>query len=552
MPKALCLLLMFIFLFSIAMTAQARDKPDWVMNFGESLRYPQEDYITGFGSSPGKDAEAIQAAKNDARFDASRTIVVDIRGRILTIKEERQQQYSQHLSSITESSTALQLMGLGMETHAEDEPPTTYALAYASKAELKRIYSARRSDLINQIGRILQAAESSSRDMEAAAKYLSLYPLYEELKQAETVLLVVDVSNRIEDAFAELEREVGEAIPDSTQEPLLSWTEVGNRIDQLVSQSPQTVDDVARSVIIHLSRQVGDMSGQLMIVPFTYQDTKMTSSFARYFRSALESQAGQTTNLRWSAVDQVEDFKPRTRESMTEFAKASGAQWLLSGTYWEQEDRVKLMAILRDVQNGRIMAGADVIFDADIIRSMDLKLKPGNYQQAILEQNAFTQGEIVSSKLQVDVFTNRGKDNLLFTEGETMKTYVRVNRPAYVRLLYILADGRRTLLPVYPDTSMDHDSYYIDQSRVNRLVEIPAEFECAPPFGAEMLVVIARTKGFDPIDLVEYNGYYYLEADSPDEAAFKARGLKGMKVKMQKPTDFEQAEAKIVITTMAK
>jgi TolB-like protein len=296
------------------------------------------------------------------------------------------------------------------------------------------------------------------------------------------------------------------------------------------------VDDVARSVVIQLSKQIGDLSEKLMIVPFTYQDTKMTSSFARYLRSGLENQIGQTAKLKWDDFSQKRGFRPKSKQIMSDLAKASGAQWLLSGTYWEQNEKIKLMATLRDVDTGKILAGADVLFDADILGSAGLSLKPENFQQALIEQNAFTEGEIVSGQLQVDVGTNRGDQNLLFTEGEIMKVYVRVNRPAYTRLLYILADGRRTLL---------YDNHYIDQSKVNHVVEIPEEFECAPPFGAEMLVVIARTQEFELLKTVEVDGYYYLEADSPKEAAAQARGMR-----KRKKQEIQQTEAKIIITTM--
>ena len=84
-----------------------------------------------------------------------------------------------------------------------------------------------------------------------------------------------------------------------------------------------------------------------------------------------------------------------------------------------------------------------------------------------------------------------------------MKVFIRVNREVHIRLLYILADGRRTLL---------YDSYYIDQSKVNRVVEIPDEFECVPPFGAEFLVVTARSEAFPPIQTYESNGYHFLNA----------------------------------------
>jgi len=538
--RLLLSLLVAVFLAVCGITANAQPrKPDWVESFDPYQKYPASNYLAGFGTSAGRDSEAIRIAQDNARADVSRIIVVDIQSLLRTFKEEVDQRFSQHLSSITQSSTAIQLMGLDTETYSGNDPPTVYALAYVDKADLKRIYSKRKSDLRSQIRRIIadaQAAEHSSRSMEAATKYLSLYPLYEELKEAETILLVVDHSTRIEDAFAELDREVGGMPPGSSEEPLMSWTEVSNKVDQLLSQSLGTVDDVARAVVIQLSKQVGDLSERLMITPFTYQDTKMTSSFARYLRSALENQIGQTAKLKWDDLSQRRGFRPKSKQIMSDLAKQSGAQWLLFGTYWEQDDKIKLMPILRDVDTGKTLAGADILFDADILEPAGLSLKPGNFQQALIEQNAFTEGEIISGQLQVDVGTNKGDQSLLFTEGEIMKVYVRVNRPAYIRLLYILADGRRTLL---------YDNHYIDQLKVNHVVEIPEEFECAPPFGAEMLVVIARTQEFEPLKTVEVDGYHYLEADSPKEAAIQARGMR-----KKKEQEIQQTEAKIIITTM--
>lgn len=550
MRKAIYLsLLLPAIILLMALTVEARGKPDWVKNFGESKKYDRDKYIIGFGSAAGSSSMASESAQDNARFDAASTIVVDIRGRILTVKEEAQQEFSQHLSSITESSTSLKLMGLNIETHEDDDPPTAYALAFVSNADLKRVYSARKSELLRQIRQITidaEEAEGNSQKLEAATKYLSLYPLYEELKEAETILLVVGHSASVENAFMELNRATGNI--QAEVKPLMMWSAVSKKIDQLLLDPPVNVDDVAKSIIIQLSRQVGDMNGQALIMPFTYQDKKMTSLFARYLRSAIKKELGKMSDLKWEVVSLATDFKPTTRETTSELARASGAQWVLSGTYWEQDDKIKVMSSLRDVDTKKVLAGADILFDKEILAVSGIDLRPENYDQALQEQSAFSEGEIISSKLQVDVFTNKGKDNVLLTEGEVMKIYVRVNRPAYLRLLYVLADGTRTLLPVDPDTSKLHDNYYIDESRINRVVEIPAEFECAQPFGAEMLIVVARTKEFPPIETEEIGGYYFLKASSPKEAAYKTRGLK---LRRQKPDGIEQTEAKLVITTMA-
>ena len=69
---------------------------------------------------------------------------------------------------------------------------------------------------------------------------------------------------------------------------------------------------------------------------------------------------------------------------------------------------------------------------------------------------------------------------------------MRVNRPAYVRLVYILANGSKVVL---------EQAYFIDASKVNQAVEYPDKFEVSAPFGVERLYAVAFT-------------------ETPDQAAF--------------------------------
>jgi len=389
MRKFICLSLLMVLLPTLSCaTVQAQQKPNWAKNYGiDDTKYPLEKYIVGFGISSGRDSDALEIAQDNARANASKVIVVDIKSLLRTFKEEINKEYSQRLSSVTQSSTALQISGLSVETYGESVPPNAYALAYVNKTKLKTIYKVRREELRSEIRRILadaQAAEGKSDNMLAATKYLSLYPLYGQLQEAETILLVAEAPE--DETTAQKQERLGETMVEldnvlGSGEKLMTWTEVANKVDELLAQKLNTLDDVARSVIIQLSKQVGDMNGKLMLVPFTYQDTRMTSPFARYLRDQLENQIGELLRLKWSVVAQTKGFKAKTNQIMTDMAKNSGAQWMLSGTYWEQGDKIKLMANLREVEEGKMLAVADVVFDADILKTAGLDPKPMNFQQ---------------------------------------------------------------------------------------------------------------------------------------------------------------------------
>jgi len=531
--------LLIISLFLTVTAVQAKSAPDWVKNFGKSGKHPESRYLVGFGSAIGKGSEAFRIAQDNARADISRKIVVKVESLFSTVTEEKNKQFSQYTSSITQSSSAIQLIGLQTEVYVDDnrKNPTTYVLAYVSRATLINRYKEKSSELRDEIKRIIAAAqkdERSSNTEEAVTKYLSLYPLHEELKKAETILLVASRSSSIGAAFDEL---AGIDVTSGEEKPsFMSQTEVSNKIGQLLRQSMKSVDDVARTAVFQFSKYVKKPEGKVLVIPLTYQDTRMSSTFARYFRAALEIEFGQIE--KWNTVNQTRDFKPRSMQITRDLAKASGAEWLLSGTYWEQEEKIKLLVNLRDINTGEPLAGADVVFDKELLKSANLDFKPQNFNSALIEQQAFAEGEFVSGQLQVEVWTSKGNENLLLTEGETTNVFVRVNREAHIRLLYVLADGRRTLL---------YDDYYIDKSKVNHVVEVPEEFVCAPPFGAEMLICLASTVPFEKVETVEEDGYLFIKEAPPEVVARAVRGFKIIKEK-----ESHQAEAKVVITTMKK
>jgi len=58
----------------------------------------------------------------------------------------------------------------------------------------------------------------------------------------------------------------------------------------------------------------------------------------------------------------------------------------------------------------------------------------------------FDKDELVQGKLKVEVWTNKGDDNLIFTEGKRPRFYVRDNKECFIRFIYHLADNQAFLL----------------------------------------------------------------------------------------------------------
>jgi len=135
-----------------------------------------------------------------------------------------------------------------------------------------------------------------------------------------------------------------------------------------------------------------------------------------------------------------------------------------------------------------------------------------------------------TTKLQIDIKTQKGKENLVFNETEEVQVFFKVNKSCKLRTIYKLADGNLILL--------DNDRQ-INAPETNHWVQLSDDFEVAPPFGAEELYIFAAEINF-PVLQTKQEGGYTLIIEGLPNALRKTRGLK-------KKQTF--AESKLNITT---
>ena len=529
--QTLCCLLFFL-VSPFLITIQAGKQPDWVVNYGQSDKYDEQVYLTGFGEALGISRESKEIAQENARADLSQKVLVKIDSTVSNYQLEDGEETLQQFSTVTQSSSELQVMGLETLTYVRDsrKNPMSFALVYIERKKLAKLYQAEKKRLTSQILQLITLAENQDNPKYTSVQYYyQTWPLLDKLAEVQTILLSVS-GTRI---FSDL------ASQDLADQPLiLNKSQINRRIQQLSLHSIDNLDDVAGAIQFQLYQQFDLQHQQLLVQPFFYQDTRLSSRFARYFKQLLE---GKLEN----SIQPHREFQAKSVNYEKDMAVSADADYIITGSYWEKEDNVQILAFCRSVQTGEIRASANVDFKRGMLKS-NLNLKPDNFEKIMSQQLAFEQEVVDSGQLKLEVWTDRGQNALLYSQGELMKVYLRTNRPCYVRLLYILANGQKTLLV---------DNLQINLESINRpllvndLLEI--DFECTSPFGAEMIIGVARNYPFDTIETTERDGYIFIDTDNPKHLANITRGTKGFKRRKRNDESIQQTETKLILTTVA-
>ena len=301
----------------------------------------------------------------------------------------------------------------------------------------------------------------------------------------------------------------------------------GEVIVKVAKIAPQTIinlKDVARATAHQFQQQSSDWGTKVKTEELTYHSFNVVSPSSTSFLQAL------TDELAWHRSPPTRGFQP-LHEAHEVQDQSVPLQFF--GGYWADGDRITLRTTLRNITTGEFKASAVVQFNESQRRDKDISLKPDNLEQFNQDWELFNPSEetlleeapqieeaprtvetspeesVVSPKvfasdgLIIEIATDRGTGPVVYTEGEIMTVFARANQETYIRLIYILADGKRTLLL---------ENYHIDSEMANQSLEV-GKFVCTPPFGAEQLHVYAKREPFPeltPGETYEEDGYVYL------------------------------------------
>ena len=567
---------LFLVLLTVVTTcftsAASGGLPDWILP--ELKKYPTETFLFNVGRSQGTGQDAFEVAAAEAQRKVAKHILEKVDLIIQVHADEvTHDMVREHYSTVLEdycswrqADPALKLEGfsvrnLSVELARVDEG--TYALVYISRDALKKIYATHALKLHNAIQQQLQTAKAFEEALDIAGAvrtYLRTYPLYESRKAAE----IIQIGAAYRPNYSEAFRRLAAAATD-TDEKLWAHRRVIKRVEDLDGKAIVTQNDISQAVRFQLSQQTQIPRRTVSVHPVIYEDSEMNCPFTQTFTNTLAKEFG------WEPVKPARDFK-QTSPDIEKINRDLPPR--LSSSYWQDGDEITIRTILRDVNTGEFLASAVVRFLKSEQRE-PLNYQPRGYTAMQIEKNAFEPGYFTTQRsgnntgpatpevltaypfspiggLEIDVWTGEGRGPLSYTAGEKVKIFARVNQPAYLRLLYTLADQRRTLLV---------DNHYIGPAEVGNTVEI-GEFLCDAPFGTELLIAAARTEKFPAIETHEVEGYHVLVDPDAASAAKRFRGLKripqqgareqlGPQPSPEEPS-FQQSEARLVLTVSEK
>ena len=472
--------------------------PDWVKAGGLSPRFPARDFLTGYGVAEGKGA--LESARGSASADLATRISVRVEHDFSSQTAEKNGAQSYAIASLTRATADVRLTNLLYETY--DDDGKVFAFAYKKRAEAAAERRGLRDQALKNAREQLassKAAEEDKREADALAAAYSARLWATEAAEQHAVTRAIALG--------------GGAAPEGDPfDPAPAAAQADDRVRQLLKRPSATLDEAVTFLALQLGQQ-GVNSGRWTAAPLTYGTTSFSSPFGRRVSLELE----------------------RALAAQPQLAGQAFGDLALRGTYLEAGDSLRVLLVARDAKSGKPVASAEAALPRKSLPE-GLQVLPQNFAEALKDQKVLAEGELVSGELRVEAWTNKGRTNLVFAKKESVTLYLRVNQPAYVRMVYLLATGKKVML---------EQGYFIDAGKVNQAVEYPDKFEVSAPFGVEQLFAVAFTEKPEPLATVKetVDGQEYELVADGMTAMIKHRGL------TKKKAGAQTAEATLALTT---
>ena len=424
--------------------------PEWVRRGGASSGLPDSQFVTGFGESRDRES-GIETAKHWAVADLTRRISVRIQSRLIDSYRESGAEIEESLNSQIHATTDIRLEGIRYEVHREGE--VVWALAVLERLPAA---AARRRSRDLSIAKV-EACLKDGAEYQKSGLVAASITAYQSCRVPLQMALE-------DDALAAVLSRAGLPADQGSERLATLALQLERVIRSLPDEVASNIQDAAENLAYQLAKAGVVRGRQIDVSPFVYGSWDVSSPFGREIAMALESAIGRS-------------------EVMARMPKMEGSL-VLRGMFREVGGVIRIRTTARALATSSLVAGAEVTLSMESV-PRELQVRPKNFDAYLLDAEKLADNEAVQGGLRVEIRTSKGSNGLVYEEGEELDLFIRVNQPAWIRLIYVLTNG--DYVPI-------EQNWYLDASRVNRLIEYPERFEIVPPFGVELIHVMAYTE----------------------------------------------------------
>lgn len=296
-----------------------------------------------------------------------------------------------------------------------------------------------------------------------------------------------------------------------------------------------------------LSMTASQIKNRLLSIESEVPDLDLAASLLtkdlpdeRYYVYALQQQGSQEI----TELGRV--LRDKVMSRIKTFDESRRATYILKGYYEIHQDSISVTY--------RVVDDYGETYATRVVKLAKAAYEKLSYKSSSIDfSKLLHDGYVVSNKFHSELNTNRGKTDLLFTDGEEVELFARLNGPGYFYIVvHNTTDGKSYLMDLNEAPGDRKFIQYVNADQANRWISL-GSFEVGKPYGVENLQLIASNKDF--VGQLPTNAYdndselYFLRENTVESALLKTRGLKRKKSKKQQALT---AEATLTITTMRK
>jgi hypothetical protein len=266
--------------------------------------------------------------------------------------------------------------------------------------------------------------------------------------------------------------------------------------------------------------------------------------------------AAQSTITEAEGTASMGDDKTRKQTEQNALAEAKRNAVEYTVTYLKSETRVKNGVVESDLIEAFSKASVNVVQVLERKWYRDealgdcfmtrIKAEVIPDEKALAAQQgtrAGSEADDPTALLTIRAWADKGE----YKTGETVKFFIKGNRPFYARVTYTDASG--SVVQLLPNPFRTGN--YFNGGAVYEMPSGEDQFELkvSPPYGAEKITVYASTAQLGDVDLQAAGGVYEVKTKA-SEVGNKTRGIKIQKKDDGKATPAEFAETGIGIKTI--